>query len=86
MSLDSSLKESGGLKGSRSVLTRTERIVKMQEIGKFDETADSPFGLPKFSTQQSKAGSKAKKEEAPADEAGAEAEAGVEGEATAAKK
>ena len=80
MSLDSSLKNRGGLKGNRSVYTRTERIMKMQEIGKFDEEKDSPFGLPKLSTQHSKAGSKAKKEEAPAEETeGTEATEGAEG-------
>ncbi len=72
MSLDSSLKERGGLKGSRSVLTRAERIKKMQEIGKFDEN-DSPFGLPKLATHHSRAGSKAKKEEAPEAEGEGEA-------------
>ncbi len=69
MSLDSSLKGRGGLKGSRSVFTRAERIMKMQEIGKFDEETNSPFGLPKFSTRHSKAGSKGKKEEASTEEA-----------------
>lgn len=77
MSMDSSLKDRGGLKGNRSVYTRTERIMKMQEIGKFDEEKDSPFGLPKLSTHHSKAGSKSKKEEAPAEEG--EATEGAEG-------
>ena len=68
MSMDRSLKHHGRLKGSRSVLTRAERIAKMQEEGKFDEESDSPFGLPKLRIRISKAGSKAKKEEAPAAE------------------
>ena len=85
MSLDSSLKERGGLKGSRSVFTRAERIMKMQEIGKFDDEKDSPFGLPKMSTRHSKAGSKSKKEEAPAEEAAAGEAAEAAAEAPAAE-
>ncbi len=81
MSLDSSLKERGGLKGNRSVLTRTERIMKMQEEGKFSED-DSPFGLPKLAVRHSKAGQKSKKEEAP--EEGAEAAEATDGDAPAA--
>ena len=68
MSMDRSLKHHGKLKGNRSVLTRAERIAKMQEEGKFDEESDSPFSLPKLRIRVTKAGSKAKKEEAPAEE------------------
>ncbi len=73
MTMDRSLKKHGGLKGSRSVLTRAERIAKMQEENRFAEGTDSPFGLPKLRVRSSKAGSKIKKEEAPAAEAPAEA-------------
>lgn len=50
MTMDRSLKTRGGLKGRRSVLTRAERIAKMEEEGKFDIEAGSPFGLPKMRT------------------------------------
>ena len=69
MTMDRSLKSHGGLKGSRSVLTRAERIAKMTEEDRFDPETDSPFGLPKMRVRSSKAGSKGKKEEAPAAEA-----------------
>lgn len=81
MTMDRSLKNSGGLKGSRSVLTRAERIAKMQDEDRFDPDQDSPFGLPKLRVRTSKAGSKAKKEEAPAE--GVEAAEGVAAEAAA---
>jgi small basic protein (TIGR04137 family) len=77
MSIDSSLRMKGSLKGRRSVLTRAERIAKMVEEGKFEFDKDSPMGLPKTRTLRSKAGSKSKKEDAPAAEA-AEAAEGAE--------
>ncbi|MCK5113550.1 MAG: small basic protein [Phycisphaerae bacterium] len=64
MTMDRSLKNRGGLKGSRSVLTRDERIAKMIEEGNFDVEKNSPLGLPKLVVKQSRAGSKAKKEAA----------------------
>lgn len=67
MSIDSSLKIKGSLKGTRSVLTRTERITKMLENGKFDPESDSALGLPKFRVKQSKAG-KGKKKKSKEDE------------------
>lgn len=82
MTMDRSLKDHGGLKGSRSVLTRAERITKMQEESRFDPEKDSPFGLPKMRVRTSRAGSKAKKEEAPAVE-GAEGAPAAEGAAAA---
>jgi small basic protein (TIGR04137 family) len=75
MTMDRSLKNHGGLKGSRSVLTRAERIAKMQDEDRFDPENDSPFGLPKMRVRTSKAGSKSKKEEAPAAEGAQGAEA-----------
>lgn len=84
MTMDRSLKDHGGLKGSRSVLTRAERIAKMQDENRFDPQKDSPFGLPKMRVRTSKAGSKAKKEEAPAAEAAEGAEAAPAGEDAAA--
>ena len=63
MSLDRTLKQRNSLAGSRSVLTRTERIALMTEEGKFDPEANSPLGLPKTKVHHSKAGSKSKKAE-----------------------
>lgn len=46
MSIDKSLRRKSGMSGNRSVLTRTERIKKLQESEKWTE-GRSPFGLPK---------------------------------------
>jgi small basic protein (TIGR04137 family) len=87
MSLDPSLKDRNRLSGRRNVLTRPERIAKMEEEGRFDSEEDSPFGLPKYRVIQSKAGSKKKAEKAegvPVDADGAVegAEGAAEGEET----
>lgn len=71
MTMDRTLKSHGGLAGARSVLTRAERITRMTEEGKFDPAKNSPFGLVKTKVKHSKAGTKAKKEEAPAEEGAA---------------
>ena len=69
MSLDSSLKIKNKLAGTKSVLTRAERLAKMQEEGTFNAEEDSPFGLPKYRVMASKAGGKKKKKkEAPEEE------------------
>jgi small basic protein (TIGR04137 family) len=47
MSLDRSLKISANLAGKRSVMTRAERITKMQADKKFDPKKDKALGLPK---------------------------------------
>ena len=47
MSLDRSLKISAQLSGKRSVLTRTERVAKMQADKKFDPKKDKVLGIPK---------------------------------------
>jgi small basic protein (TIGR04137 family) len=47
MSLDRSLKISASLAGKRSVMTRAERISKMQADKKFDPKKDKVLGLPK---------------------------------------
>lgn len=47
MSLDPSLKVSANLAGKRSVLTRTERIAKMQADKKFDPKKDKVLGIAK---------------------------------------
>ena len=72
MSLDSSLKDNSRLSGRRNVLTRAERITKMQEEGAFNPEEDSPFGLPKYRVIQSRAGSKKKTTETAETEASAE--------------
>ena len=51
MSIHASLKGVNTLVGERSVLTRVERIAKLQKDGKFDENADSVYGLPKVRTK-----------------------------------
>ncbi len=61
MTMDRTLRAHGGLKGTRSVMTRAERIAKMMEDGKFDPQKDCPLGLPKTKIHVSKAGSKSKK-------------------------
>ena len=75
MTLDRSLKISGGLVRTRSVLTRAERIEELTEQGKFDPEKDSPLGLAKVRVKHSKAGMKSKKEEKPVEDV-AEAEGG----------
>lgn len=47
MSLDKSLKRNDMLQRRRNVLTRAERITRLQEDERFDPEADSVFGLPK---------------------------------------
>lgn len=70
MSLDPTLKSRNNLSGRRSVLSRTERIEKLAEEGKFDLEEGSPFGLPKVRTIVANVGgkSKAKDEETEGDE------------------
>lgn len=68
MSLDRTLKTSGGLSKTRSVLKRAERIARMVDEDKFDMEEGSPLGLPKARVRHSKAGTKIKKaEETPAE-------------------
>ena len=78
MSLDRTLKLSGALSGSRSVLTRAERIARLANEGKFDPESDNPLGLPKVKVRHSRAGTKSKKE-APTEEAAAGAEGAAAG-------
>ncbi len=74
MSIDPTLKVTGGLLRTRSVLTRAERIAQLIDEGKFDPESDCPLGLPKVRVRHSKAGTKTKKAEEPKPEAeGAEA-------------
>ena len=47
----------------RNVLTRDERMKALIEDERFDETTDSPFGLPKVSHRKARAAKKDKKEQ-----------------------
>ncbi len=62
MTMDRTLKASSSLLRTRSVLTRAERIEKLEEDGKFELGKDSPLGLPKVLVKKTKLG-KGKKEE-----------------------
>ncbi|MFT7670922.1 MAG: small basic protein (TIGR04137 family) [Planctomycetota bacterium] len=60
MSIHSSLRGLDTLVGSRSVLSRVERIEKLKADGKFDEKSSSVYGLPKVRTKfKAAAGKKA---------------------------
>jgi small basic protein (TIGR04137 family) len=72
MSIDKSLKRKGGMVRARCVLTRTERITKMMEDGKWTDVS-SPFGLPKTRVQKIVLKKKAKKEAAEGGDAAAAA-------------
>lgn len=51
MSIHNSLRGIDTLRGSRSVLSRVERIQKLEADGKFDSEKDSVYGLPKVRTK-----------------------------------
>ncbi|MGY8771099.1 MAG: small basic protein [Pirellulales bacterium] len=61
MTIDSSLKVRRGGLSNRSVLKRAERLEKMKLDGTFDESTDSPLGIPK--TKVLKLAMKKKKKE-----------------------
>src|SRR5262245_58459657 len=65
MSLDRSLKAANALVRHRNVLTRGERLEKLKEEEKWDESK-SPFGLPKVAHRKLEV-AKPVKEEAPAE-------------------
>lgn len=75
MSLDRSLKTSGGLSKHRNVLTRAERIARMADGGKFNMKTGTPLGLPKVGNRKIKAVKTAKKDAAATPAAGAAAPA-----------
>lgn len=52
MSLDSSLRISGGLVRHRNVLTRAERVQKLASNGKFNMEKSSPLGMPKVGNRK----------------------------------
>ena len=74
MSLDRSLKTSGGLTKHRNVLRRAERIQKLMESERFDPENDNPTHLPKVASRKvaSKKTTKKEKAEDSADEGEAE--------------
>ncbi len=80
MTIDKSLKIKKGVSRSRNVLTRVERIEKLQQMEKWSEES-SPFDLPKV--RVFKVVLKKKKK---AKEEGADAAAGAAGAAPAATK
>lgn len=71
MSIHPSLKGVDTLVGQRSVLTRSERIAKLQKAGRFQEGESSVFGLPKVRTKFKVVGKK-KKEKKEGEDAAAE--------------
>lgn len=75
MSVDRTLHVKSGVTSKRNVLSRPERIAQMAENGEFDLDQGSPLGLRKTRVKHSRAGAKAKKEEAPAEGAAAPAAA-----------
>ncbi|MEM6751325.1 MAG: small basic protein [Planctomycetota bacterium] len=58
MSIDQSLKSSGGMQAHRNVLTRPERIAKLQAEGKLPADKATPLGLPKVGNRRISAGKK----------------------------
>ena len=61
MSLHRSLKtKSGALNQHRNVLSRAERIEKLQEEGRFDPNENSPLGLVKVISRRVTTGKKKK--------------------------
>jgi small basic protein (TIGR04137 family) len=79
MTLDKSLRVRRGLIRSRSVLSRAERLLKLQETERWKE-GDSPLGLPKVRVAKMAM----KKKKAKKAEEGAEGEAGAAAAASAA--
>ena len=72
MSVDRSLKSEGSLARHRNVLTRAERIEKLEDEAKWTEDENSVYGLPKVAHRKVGAGKKDQKEATPETELGAE--------------
>ena len=75
MSLDRSLKSRASLTRHRNVLTRAQRIEKLEEEDRWDDESGKVFGLPKVKHRKSTAGGKAKKKAEAAEAAEAAAAA-----------
>jgi len=65
MSRDKSLKSKGGLARHRNVLTRAERVARLQEVGHWSDE-NTVIGMPKVGHRKAAVGkkSKSKKQEA----------------------
>jgi small basic protein (TIGR04137 family) len=64
MSLHRSLKtKPAALNQHRNVLTRTERVQHLKDLGAFDPEEDSPLGLLKVANRKATTGKKTKKKE-----------------------
>jgi small basic protein (TIGR04137 family) len=92
MTMDKSLRTRRGLIRSRNVLTRAERLARLQETDRWKE-GDSPFGLPKVRVFRLTVKKKKKKKEeegaegaAAGEAAAAPAAAGAEAKKPEAKK
>ena len=60
MSVDRSLKSRSGLARHRNVLTRAERLARLLDDGRWEESKNSIFGLPKVANRRGGAGKKKK--------------------------
>ncbi len=83
MSIHRSLAAGGDRRRHRNVLSREERIAKLEDEGRWDDTA-SVYGLPKVRSIKPAAGKKKAKKEAEVEGVAAEG-APAEGEADAAE-
>lgn len=72
MSIHKSLRTAGALVKHRNVLTREERLRKLEEEGRWDEAKDTPLGIPKVRSIKKVGRKKKKKEEEAEAEAAAE--------------
>ena len=86
MSVHKSLVAKGRLKRHRNVLSRVERIAKLEEEERWSREKNSVFSLPKVRVQRLKRGHAKKKEEATEEGAAAEAVAPAAAAAAAAAK
>jgi len=82
MSLHRSLTTSGRARRHRNVLSREERMAKLEEDGRWDEEK-SVFGLPKVRSIKPVVSGKKKKKDKPDEVEGVPAEGAAEGEAAA---
>lgn len=70
MSLDRSLKITGGLAKHRNVLTRAERVERLVKQGRWDGDKMSPIHMPKVGNRKIVAAKKGKKKDGEEDEKG----------------
>lgn len=69
MSLDRSLKTGGSLARHRNVLTRAERVERLNKRGKFNLDSGDPLGLPKVGNRKVVTAAKSKKKDEAAEAA-----------------